>query len=188
MLDVQCFNRKIRNIHTIEGLLKSVSIYRQIDLLVSRYNKIHRKILIPFSILGGVMCSCIPGFVLISRSRQLDFSSAFIFVNLILMGVNYLLVCLHFPATLNKTSLKTLSVFKIRVLSPIQCFEVKPVFMWGNYRTGAGGRKLLRKYWKSMSPLKIRFLHSNYLDRLTPLVFFKLSIRVAIQLTLIKGD
>lgn len=175
--------------HTIDGLLNAVQIYRQIEILVLHYNTIHRKLLLPYSILGGVVCTSIPAFVLISKSRQLHFSAALIFTNLILIGINFTLVCLHFPARLNKKSLKTISVLKTKALSSMQCFEVKSVCGRGNnsITCTACSRKLLRKYLRSMSPLKIRFLHSNFLDRLSPLVFFKFSIRVAIQLTLIKG-
>ncbi len=143
--------------------------YCQLQLLTIIYNNIHRKILATQLILGGIWCFSVSAFVLISKASSIRFSAVLIFSNLMVLGIADILVCFHFAAMFNKMSILTLARFRSSLVLVNELYK----------------RKLVRKYLRSMSPLKIKFLHCNYFDRLTPLVFFRFSIRLAIHLTLI---
>ncbi len=128
----------------------------------------------PNLILGGIVCFSVPAFILISGSSSIHFSAVIIFANLIGVGVMAITVCFHFAAQFNKLSISTLRKFR------------KNHFRKSSENiSSAHSKKLIRKHLRSMKPLKIKFLHCNYFDRLTPLVFLKLSMRLAIQFTLI---
>lgn len=157
--------------------------YRQIQLLSNSYNNIYRKLSYPLQILGGIVCLSGSTTILISKFSNTDYSALMIYTNLAMVGCIEILVCLHFAAMFNKTSHSTIALFKRKLL----LFRVRPpigITTLANFKESSGCL-INEKYMRSMIPLKIRFLHSNYFDSLTPLVFFKFSLRLAIQLTLI---
>lgn len=161
---------------TSQNIHKYLKTYRQIQLIVIFYNCIHRKLFLPVLIIAVIMCLSGSAFVLISISTKIHFTALFIFLNLFIVGVACVFVNFYFSAMLYQISNINLALFK-KCFIRVQTLEFSNEFK---------ERKFARKYIRSLCPLKIRFLHSNYFDRLTPLVLFKFSMRLALQLSLIK--
>lgn len=157
--------------------------YRQIQLLSNNYNNIYRKLSFPLQILGGIVCLSGSTTILISKFSNTNYSALIIYSNLAMVGCIEILVCLHFAAMFNKISHSTIALFKRKML----LFKVRaPIVIATLGNCNEPPRCAIHeKYMRSMVPLKIKFLHSNYFDSLTPLVFFKFSLRLAIHFALI---
>ncbi len=179
---LKVLQRKLTWSKSSKSLFRSMQQYGQLQLLCTIYNNIHRKVLMPILIIGGILSSSGAAFILISSSSSIHFSAFLIFANLYGIGVSILFVCFYFAANFNKLSVVTLAKFrKYLVHSRYDTSNFKEFALFNEMSK----RKLIRKFLRSMRPLKIKFIHGNYFDRLTPLVFFKFSMRLAINLTLI---
>lgn len=154
---------------TIQEILQPIRAYKEVQLLCAAYNRIHRQSLIPLLIWSGIICFSASTFFLVATSDNLNPLAAAVFGNAVIMGATLLLFCFHFPARLISTSRKTL-----RSLQREQ--EL----------LGGVDMKFGRKSMKSLRPVRIRFLHSNFFDRLTPVNLFIFASKIAIKLTLIK--
>lgn len=161
------------------SLLEHFKTYREIQLILISYNCIHRKILFPLLIIAGILCLSGGAFILISLSTQLQFTTVVVFVNVMVLGAGSILVCFYFAALVYKISVQTISLFKCTLL---YCGSDLIGNQWMSKNMKF---KFSRKFVRSLCPLKVRFLHSNYFESLTPLVLFKFSIRLALQLMLI---
>lgn len=90
-----------------------------------------------------------------------------VFGNAVILGTTLLLFCFHFPAQLLGTSAKVLG------------------WLSKQQRFGGDDTLLMRKKLKSLKPVRIKFMHSNYFGKLTPFNFFVFFSKVAIKMTLI---
>lgn len=181
--------RKLAHAKSIEDVIQTIHIYRQIHLLCSSYNRIHRLTLLPIAIVGSILCFAAPVYIILSKFEQLHFSAVTIFGNLFNISVIIICICFYFPSTLHQMSKRTLHTFKrmsCRVISVTNNVNrgTSSAFSRAQHKR----YRVLRKYCLSLAPVKIQFLHSNYFDRLTSLVFFKYSTRLAIHFTLIDKE
>lgn len=165
-------SKRLQVSQSIEAVLDLLSLYQQINLLCIFYNNIHRKCLLPLLIVSGIVCLSIPVFVITTRLDYIDFTAVVVFINLIGISFGLIFGCLKYAANLNKQSLSLIRGFKCKLL---------------NSELHSDPSKLIifRKKIRSMYPLKIMYLNSNYLTRITPLVFLKISGRLAVQLVLL---
>ncbi len=150
--------RKLQVSRTSQSVISAFKLYQHVHILCILYNNCHRSILIPLLILSAIICLCIPVFVSATRLNQLDFAAIVIFSNLAGICFSLILGCLSFAANTNKQS-----------KSIMLCF--KRILIQADVDSCLGSSKVLKKTVRSLYLLKIRFLHSNYLDRVTHLVF-----------------
>ncbi len=173
---------KMSNLRLHNDTLDQIKIYRQINILCIIYNSIHRKSMAPLMVLGAIACFATPAFLLISRIHQIYFGAVSVFVNLLEVGVALTIISFYFAAIFNKISLKTLAKFKKCVVVMHKTSSTMQSVSTEHTRN----MKFIRRNLVSLCSLKIRFLHSNYFDQLTPLIFFKFSLRLAINLSLVE--
>lgn len=177
------------NANIADDIIRQFKMFREIQLLANIYNRMHRFLLIPVYIVKAILvfsCCC---FVITTRFHELHFTGMMIFSNAMSLGIMIMLFCFHFPATVFKTSGVTARKGKI---------ATRMVFLKNKLKSSRGGThvdnaneesekfKLMRKYWRSFPLIKIFFFHRNFIGRLTPLVLFKFSSRIAINLMLME--
>lgn len=186
------FPRKMFRTRTHIELLQAFQMYREIQVLCTCYNNIHRYLLIPVYILMGVNCFCFSTDILVSRFHQLDFTAVTAFSNALLLGTIIMLLCFHYPVQVLTTSRITLRKCQLEVGRILKSAEVTRLIRMVDGSASLEEavlnrrRLLLKKCCKALPPVKISFFRSNYFDRMTPLVLFKFCIRMAIKLTLIE--
>lgn len=182
------------------SLAEVIQVYREVQILCTEYNNLHKVLIVSVYIIFGISCFCCSLHGLIANFRELDVTSGIILSSAVVWGAVLLLFCFHFPVKVFTRSRKVLancnaSVMNMHINS---CRNVMKGLSNNrhNYWTQTRGNKhhqrnklsllLFRKYCLSFEKLKIFFFWGNYFDRLTPLVFFKFAIRMAINLTLIE--
>ncbi len=150
-------------------------MYREIQLLSSIYNKMHRFLLVPVYIITAVVIFSCCTYIIITRYNEMHILGMMIFTNGMIFGTLIMLFCFHFPATVFGTSGVTMK----------RCKVATRMIVVKSEGVSAMKVRLLKKYWKSFPPIKIYFFHRNFFGKVTPLVLFKFSSRIAINLMLL---
>lgn len=164
------------------GIRNRIQLYRELQILTQLYNNTHKILEVSVHILLGIFCfiACSQG--LLSHFRELDISARFLLSSAVLWATIIILFCFHFPVKIKLTSricqrkCKTVGADIFRKNCSINrvAKDQNEIYL------------LFVKSYKSCAPLKIKFFSSNHFDRLTPLMFFKFSVQMAIKLTLIE--
>lgn len=115
-------------------------------------------------------------FILTTRFEELHFTGFSIFSNAWLLGTMIILFCFHFPASVFRTSGSTLR----------QCKIATRLVVVKSKRSNWEQVRLLSKYWRSFPTIRIYFFNRNYFGKLTPLVLFKFSSRISINMMLME--
>lgn len=159
-------------------LVRSIQIYKEIQLLCATYNRIHRLSLIPLLLFSGIVCFCGSLLILVKHFHQLDVIAVMIFLNAATMSTALLLLCFHFPSVLVCSSSRTLKILSNHADAMIHRHGNRS--SWSRMKLLE--TRTLKKCVKCLQPLKIRFLHSSYFDRITPFRFFIFSTQTAIKI------
>lgn len=158
----------------VTNLLK---MYREIQIHCCIYNQIHKHTLMLLHILCGLVCSSYSTFVLMTGYSQLHFIEIMIFASSLSLGTILLLLGLHYPSKLLRLSVKTL-----RILRNAWSLNKRRVSINTEYLSEC---MAIKKSFKSLPTISIKYLQTSRFDKLTPLVLFKFSIRTAINMVLI---
>lgn len=148
----------------------SVRMYREIQLLCSLFNELHKLHVIPASILIAMVGTSVSLFMLVSRRVDKDFQITFLFGNCLVLGIAVILLGFHFAVKLYSDNRNLL------ILQPYL----------RNTKTSTE-RRMMRKYWRSLPLLKIFFFQSNFFESTTPLVILDFSMNLAINLILLEN-
>ncbi len=116
-------------------------------------------------IVASTLGFCVSALVLIARSSELHFTEAFVFLNTMCLTTVIMLVCFHYPATINS-----------------QCMVLKKKL---SESVMSSQSKLIKKSARSLVPLRVHYTDSKFC-RMTPMDFYKFSLKVAIKLALIE--
>lgn len=146
----------------------SIRAFKEIQILSDCYNQIHQHLFLPLIIGSGGICLSTSAYFLMSRFSQLNPLAAIVFTNAMLLATCLILLCFHYPATLLIKSRKSIGKLQ-RDCTYEKCVQ----------------RILFRRMIKSLRPVRVKYLHSVYFDRMTPPRLFIVFCRLAMQFTLI---
>lgn len=130
------------NLGETRKLNKVVGMFREIQLFCLHFNDIHKLLVMPPFILLAVVATSVSIFVLVTAWESLDVQAAFIFSNMVVIGVTNIL--LLFPLAIK------LFVESQHTLQWHTWFRVEQRFL-----ASARYRRIIRKYWASFPALKI---------------------------------
>lgn len=147
----------------------NVQLFREIQLLCRLYNSVHQHHIIPGTVIIGVMIYTVCLYTLVISWSHLDLKTLLIFSNSLAIGTAIILACFHLACRINTESKQFLET-------------------WNTFKEIKGGSKrklaILRRYTKSIQPLKIYFFESNFFERMTPVVILNFAMTAAINLIL----
>lgn len=147
-----------------------VQMFREAQLLCAIYNDIHKRHMIPLSMVMAVAGSSISLFALVSRWSNMDLKTVLVFGNGVAMGINVVVI-----------------TFRLAVKLRVESNMIKPLFVRRERNNGIDKKssRILQRYWKSFPAFRVSFFETNFFDRNTPLVMLHFIFDGTINLILL---
>lgn len=141
---------------------KILTIYRQLQIHNLFFNKINQDVIV-ITVIGNMVYSfTIAMYALLKFTDHVSLPQLVIFGNITLACFIVIIVVYGIFAKVNETSIKVLAYIREYVLPEINGSNLE--------------RKWLKRYVKSLSPLKVQIGQVNHVDNFTPLVMLQFCV------------
>lgn len=174
ILMLQAFQRHVsRNTGNSNKRDSAHLMHRQVPLLCTVYNELHKSLLTPLVVLNCGIGTAVSLFILMTTILEKEMQILVVFCNLLLISISLLLLAFQFAAKFyvgNKQFVITQFNWKHDEVS--------------NHFESRRDRDVMKRYCRCYPILKIFCFESNYFEGNTSLVVLNFSINCAINLVL----
>jgi len=175
MVQAHCLRRYIQHFtkcltSTSTKACVNVGKYRQIQILGRYYNLFQQDILIISTIVLAITALVLCLFVIISLGSKMAVAEALIFSTGLIDSILALLLYTNIMGCLFAESKQTVCTLR-------ECVSSNSVVL--------KDKKLLQKYLRTISPIKVYIGYANYFDELTPLNLFNFAVDQTVSLLLL---